>query len=320
MSNNGYWRTKRVLVTGGTGFVGRNLISLLEKTGCELVAPSRLEYDLREQEQVRTMLGQTRPDVVFHLAGLVGGILANKMRPAEFCYQNLVMNTVMLHEAWHAGVATYVTLIGGCSYPATAGSPISEAELWNGYPQPESAPYSVAKKMVVVQAQAYRRQYGFNAVVLVPGNVYGPHDNFDLSNSHVIPALIRKFHEARTEGRNEVVAWGTGRPTRDFIYIDDACRAILLAAERYSGAKIINLSSGVVTPIRELVDTIAELTGYQGTVRWDASKPDGQMSKGFDVTRMHRWLGYRCQVPLREGLRKTIEWFEANYALARLEV
>lgn len=317
---NSFWRDKRVLITGASGFVGRNLVPLLQQTGCRLITPTHRDYDLLEQEHVRRLLADTQPHMVFHLAGLIGGILANKQFPADFCYQNLLMSTMMLHESWKAGVEKFVTLIGGCSYPAKAPSPIAETELWNGYPQPESAPYSLAKSMSVLQAQAYRRQYGFNAIVLVPGNLYGPHDNFDLQNSHVVPGLIRRFYEARRSGQPEVVAWGSGRPVRDFIYIGDACEAIMIAAESYNGGEIINLSSGVPTTIRELVETIAELIGYQGQVWWDSSKPDGQMVKQFDVTRMHRWLGYYCRTSLREGLKKTIDWFEANYATARLKV
>ena len=203
------------------------------------------------------------------------------------------MGTTVLHEAWRAGVQKYITLMGGCSYPAQAPSPIKETELWEGYPQPESAPYSLAKAMSSLQAAAYRRQYGFNAIVLVPGNLYGPYDNFDLKNSHVIPALIRKVHEAKRNGADEIVMWGSGKPVRDFVYVKDACHAILLAAERYNGSDLINLSSGAPVTIKELVDTVVALCGYQGRVRWDSSKPDGQMLKGFDVTRMREWLGIR---------------------------
>ncbi|MDH7568503.1 MAG: GDP-L-fucose synthase [Armatimonadota bacterium] len=315
----GFWKGKRVLLTGATGFVGRNLYPRLQATGCDLVAPTRRDYDLLEQEQVRRMFADTRPDVVFHLAGLIGGILANKERPADFCYQNLIMGTMVLHEAWRAGVQKYVTLMGGCSYPAKAPSPIREEELFNGYPQPESAPYSLAKAMSAVQAEAYRRQHGFNAIVLVPGNLYGPFDNFSLRNSHVIPALIRKYYEARRDGVEEVVAWGTGKPVRDFVYVEDACEAILLAAETYDRPEIVNISSGVPTTIRELVETVAELTGYRGRIRWDTTKPDGQMVKGFDVSRMRQVLGFECRTSLREGLQKTIAWFEANYHQARLD-
>jgi len=317
---NNFWHRKRVLLTGASGFLGSNLAPMLQRTGCEFIAPTRNDYDLLEQNDVKRLFADTRPHIVLHLAGLVGGIIANKQSPADFCYQNLVMGTMMLHEAWRAGTQKYIALIGGCSYPSTAPSPIAETELWNGYPQSESAPYSVAKKMSVVQAQAYRHQYEFNAVVLVPGNVYGPHDNFDLENSHVIPALIRKYRDARLTNQNEVVAWGTGKPVRDFIYVADACEAILKAAENYDSGEIVNISSGVQTTIRELVETVAELTGYHGQVRWDTSKPDGQMYKGFDVTRMREWLDYECRTSLREGLQKTIAWFEDNYATARLKV
>ncbi len=314
-----FWRNRRVLVTGTSGFVGSNLTPLLRETGCELLTPTRQDYDLLEQQDVRRLLADTKPEIVFHLAGLIGGILANKNSPADFCYQNLMMGTTVMHETWQAGAKKFVTLIGGCSYPATAPSPITETALWNGYPQSESAFYSLAKSMSVLQARAYRQQYGFDAIVLVPGNLYGPHDNFDLTNSHVIPALIRKFHEAIQTNQQEIIAWGSGKPVRDFIYIEDACEAILLATEKYSGAEIINISSGVQTTIRELVETIAHLMKFGGSIRWDESKPDGQMFKGFDVTRMKEWLGYDCPTSLSAGLLKTIAWFAANHQEARLE-
>lgn len=316
----GFWRGRRVLVTGSTGFVGRNLVPLLAEAGAEILCPTRAECDLTEQADVRRLLSETHPEIVFQVAGVVGGILANKRQPATYSHPNLLMGSLMLHESWRSGVRKYVTVIGGCSYPATAPSPIAETELWNGYPQPESAAYSLAKRMPVVEAQAYRQEHGFNAIVLMPGNVYGPHDNFDLEASHVIPALIRKFWEARSEGRSEVTAWGTGRPVRDFVYVRDACEAIVRAAERYDGPEIINLSSGVGTSIRELVETVAELVGYEGRIVWDTSKPDGQMDKRFDVTRMKNWLGYECRTNLREGLRETIAWFQAHRASARLQV
>jgi GDP-L-fucose synthase len=315
-----FWQGKRVLVTGASGFVGSNLKPRLAKTGCELICPSRRDYDLLEPGQVRRMYADTTPQVVLHLAGLIGGILANKEHPADFLYQNLLMGTTMLHEAWRAGVQKYITLMGGCSYPALAPSPIKETELWKGYPQPESAPYSLAKAMGSVQAEAYRRQHGFNAVVLVPGNLYGPYDNFDLRNSHVVPALVRKIYEAKVKGVEEIVMWGTGKPVRDFIYVEDACDAIVLAAAQYDRSELINISSGVPVTIRELVETTAELSGFQGRVRWDTTKTDGQMVKGYDVTRMREWLGYAPPTTLREGLRKTIAWFEANHTTARLEV
>jgi len=301
-----------VLVTGATGFVGRNLITLMRARRINPLTPPRAEFDLREQAQVRRMLKQFKPDVVFHLAGLIGGIGANRERPADFNYENLIMGTMMLHESRQAGVKKYITLLGGCSYPADAPNPIKETTLFQGYPQAESAPYSLAKAIGVVQASAYRAQHGFNAISLVPGNLYGPFDNFDLNNSHVIPALIRKFLVAKETNAPEVVAWGSGKPVRDFVYVADVCEAILLAAENYDGADIINISSGVAVTIKELTEAIADLSGYRGKVVWDATKPDGQMLKKFDVTRMRQLLGYECRTPLRDGLRMTIDWFLAN--------
>ena len=311
-------RDTSILVTGASGFVGRNLVEMMRVQGLKPITPTRAEYDLLEQTQVRRMLAEQKPEVVFHLAGLIGGIGANRERPGDFNYQNLLMGALVLHESWKAGVKKFITLMGGCSYPAHAPSPIKETELFNGYPQKESAPYSLAKAMSAVQAQAYRQQYGFNAIVLVPGNLYGPHDNFDLKNSHVIPALIRKYLEAKAAGQKEVMAWGSGRPTRDFIYIADACEAILLAAEKYDGADIINISSGQTVTIKELTETIAQLVGFQGKVTWDTSKPDGQMEKGFDIARMKKLLGFECRTSLRDGLKKTIDWFQANTKTARL--
>ena len=307
-----------VLVTGANGFVGRNLIALMRARGVNPLTPARADYDLREQTQVRRMLEQFRPDVVLHLAGLIGGIGANRERPADFNYENLIMGTMMLHESWRAGVKKYITLLGGCSYPADAPNPIKETTLFQGYPQAESAPYSLAKAMGVVQASAYRAQYGFNAISLVPGNLYGPFDNFNLQNSHVIPALIHRFLVAKETAAPEVIAWGSGKPVRDFVYVADACEAILLAAENYDGADIINISSGVAVTIKQLTETIAELSGYRGKVAWDTTKPDGQMLKGFDVTRMRQLLGYECRTSLRDGLRLTIDWFLANRNAARL--
>ncbi|MGA2787096.1 MAG: GDP-L-fucose synthase [Verrucomicrobiota bacterium] len=307
-----------VLVTGANGFVGRNLIELMRARRINPLVPTRADFDLREQTQVRRMLERIKPDVVFHLAGLVGGIGANRERPADFNYENLIMGTMMLHESWRAGVKKYITLLGGCSYPAAAPNPIKETTLFQGYPQAESAPYSLAKAMGVVQASAYRTQYGFNAICLVPGNLYGPCDNFDLRSSHVIPALIRKFLVAKEASAPEVVAWGSGKPVRDFVYVADACEAILLAAENYDGADLINISSGAGVTIRKLTETIAELAGYGGRVVWDTTKPDGQLLKEFDVTRMRQLLGYECRTSLRDGLRMTIDWIFANRSTLRL--
>jgi GDP-L-fucose synthase len=308
----------KILITGATGFVGRNLVPLLQQRGIKPITPSHKEFDLLEQEQVRKMLATYKPDLVFHLGGLVGGIVANLQRPADFHYQNLVMGEMMLHECYKAGVKKYVTIIGGCSYPDGAPSPIKETELLRGYPQKDTAPYSLAKAMHVIQAQTYRAQYGFDAIVLVPGNMYGPYDNYDYNKSHVIPALIRKFVEAKAANAPQVQAWGSGKPTRDFVYIGDTCEALLIAAEKYSGPDIINISAGKTITIKELTEMIAELVGYKGQVVWDPSKPEGQLLKGFDATRLKQYLGYECPTSVREGLTKTIAWFKANTNIARL--
>jgi len=308
---------KRVVLCGGNGFLGRHLQDALNQEGVTPLIPARSEFDLREQADVRRLMRELRPQVLIHAAGLVGGILANRERPAEFFHDNLVMGTTLLHEAWKAGVEKFVCLIGGCSYPAQAPNPIKEEYLWDGYPQGESAAYSVAKKMLVVQSDAYRRQHGFDSIVLVPGNVYGPHDNFHLENSHVIPALIRKVFEAQQRGERVFTAWGSGAPVRDFIYAGDAARAIVLATRKWRSSEIINISSGRPTTIRELVETVIRLTRYEGELRWDTSKPDGQMYKGFDVTRMRNELGFEPQVSLEEGLRRTIAWYAEHHGEAR---
>ena len=313
-------RSLRILVTGATGFLGTNLFQLMRGRGLNPITPGRKDYDLLEQARVRQMLAEIKPQMVFHLAGLVGGILGNRERPADYHYQNAFMGEVMMHESCLAGVKKYVTVMGGCSYPAHAPSPIKETSLFNGYPQELTAPYSIAKALNAVQAPAYREQYNFNAIVLVPGNMYGPHDNYDLKRSHVVPALIRRYYEAQKSGASEVSAWGTGRPTRDFVYVRDVCEALLIAAEKYDGADLINISSGKPVTIKELTEKIARAVGYQGRVVWDASKPDGQLEKGFDVTRLREQLGYECPTSLDEGLRLTIDWFEKNYDQARLNV
>ena len=305
---------KKVLVTGGGGFVGHNLIPILQAEYGEVVAPSRKDYDLLNPESALEMLRFHKPDLVFHLAGKVGGILANRDFPADFCRENLLLGANTIDAAWKSGVKKFVTLIGGCSYPSQAISPIGEEQLWCGYPQPESAPYSLAKAMSVELCKAYRCQHGFDAIVLVPGNIYGPHDNFDLQSSHVIPALIRKYLEAAANGSNKVTAWGSGKPLRDFVYVKDACEGIALAAQKYSGDQIINISSGTRVSIRELVETIASLCDFQGEIEWDTSKPDGQMDKGFDVSRMRSMLGLECGTSLRDGLLQTIEWYRSRDA------
>lgn len=309
---------KRILVTGGTGFLGSHVCEVLHRKGIGHTVANHSDYDLTEQADVRRMFQEQCPQVVFHLAGLVGGILVNKQRPADFFYCNLMMNTMTLHEAYLAGVQKFIGLIGGCSYPAHASNPIKEESLWDGYPQAESAPYSVAKKMLVVQSQSYREQFGFNSIVLVPGNVYGPYDNFNLNDAHVIPALIRKVYEAKRQGKLSITVWGSGSPRRDFIYAGDAAEAIVLASETYEDGEIVNISSGHEISIRQLVELIVRLMNYEGDVVWDRAKPDGQLRKKFDVSRMRTVLKYEPKTSLEEGLHRTILWFSENYEKARV--
>lgn len=271
-----------------------------------------------EQTNVRRLFADFQPQIVFHFAALVGGILADKRFPADFFYRNLIMNTMVFHQAYLSGVDKYITCMCGCSYPKDVVSPIGEDTLFYGYPQPESAPYALAKSMNVVQSEAYRRQYGFNSIVLVPGNMYGPYDNFNLEDSHVIPALIRKVFEAKRDNQPQMVNWGSGKPTRDFVYVGDVAQAIVYAAETYDSSEIINISSGTETSIKELVDLVVDIMGYPGQVVWDKSKPDGQLRKIFAVDRLHSILNFTCQTSLKDGLRETIRWFEANYNSARL--
>ena len=308
---------RRVLVTGASGFLGTNLMPILRSQYSLVDAPRRQDYDLLDAAAVRNMFRDCQPELVFHLAGKVGGILANRDFPADFCRENLLLAANVIHGAWASGVKKFVTLIGGCSYPANAPTPIREEELWCGYPQPESAPYSLAKAMSVEMCNSYRRQHGFDAIVMVPGNVYGPHDNFDLQSSHVIPALIRKYLEAAKSGKQRITAWGTGRPLRDFVYVQDACEAIAVAAENYSGSQLINISSGNRVSIKKLVETIADLCGFKGEVEWDTSKPDGQLDKGFDVSKMRSILGFECKTQLADGLQKTIEWYRQQETVDR---
>jgi GDP-L-fucose synthase len=307
-------KAKKILITGATSFVGKNLVPLMKEKGySNLVCVSSKDYDLTEQTEVRKMFAEVKPDVVINLAAYVGGILANKNYPGDFFYKNLMMCSLVMHEAKENKIEKFVGLMGGCAYPSDAPSPIKEEDMWNGYPQAESAGYSVAKKTMITQAKSYRKQFGFNAIVLIPGNIYGPYDNYSLENSHVIPALIRKYYEAKRDNKEEIVAWGTGKPTRDFVYIEDVAEAIIIALETYEGEDIINISSGTTISIKELVETIAKVVGYNGKITWDTTKPDGQLYKGFDVSRMKTILGFEPKNDLEMGLKKTIKWFEENY-------
>lgn len=308
----------RILVTGAKGFLAWHILPRLREAFSAEIAPvGHQDYDLLDPAQTRRMLADTRPDAVVHLAARSGGILDNRLRPADYLYENLAINTHMFEECRRAGVRKLLTLMGGCSYPARAPSPIREEEMWNGFPQIESAGYSLAKRMLLVQSWAYRQQYGFNSVVLIPGNVYGENDNFNLRQAHAIPAMIRKFIEAAEAGREEVVLFGTGRPTRDFVYAGDVGALIPWFLAHYDSSEPVNLSTGKRVSIRELAETIARLTGYTGRIVWDTTQPDGQMDKIFDPSRLHA-LGLQCSTPFEEGLRRTISWFRE--ARARGEV
>jgi GDP-L-fucose synthase len=302
----------RILVTGSQGFLAHHIIPQLKSAypAAELICVARKDFDLLQSGEPARMFRETRPDCVLHLAAKSGGILDNRTRPADYFYENLAMNTAVLHEAHRSGVAKLLTLMGGCSYPSTSTSPIGEDQMWNGFPQKESAGYSVAKKMLLVQSWSYRQQHKFNSVVLIPGNVYGEWDNFNLTQSHVIPALLRKYQEAKERGQSEIVAFGTGRPTRDFVYAGDVAAAIPWFLEHYDSSDPVNISSGTRVSIRELAETVRKVTGFEGRIVWDTSQPDGQMDKIFDVARMHA-LGITCPTPLEEGLRKTLAWFLA---------
>lgn len=301
---------RRIMVTGATGFLGHHILPRLREAfpAAEVTGLGRRDGDLLEPGTAARLLRELRPDGVVHLAARSGGIVDNRKRPADYFYENLVINTHLLHEAWRAGVTKLLTLMGGCSYPARAVSPIDEKQMWDGFPQPESAGYSVAKKMLLVQSWAYRSQHGFNSVVLVPGNVYGEWDNFNLEQSHVIPALLRKYLEATEAGRPTVTAFGTGRPTRDFVYAGDVAAVIPWFFRHYHASAPVNISTGTRISIRELAETVQRVTGYPGRIVWDASQPDGQQDKIFDVRRLNQ-LGLRCATPLEEGLRRTLDWF-----------
>jgi GDP-L-fucose synthase len=308
-----FWKDKRVCVTGGAGFLGSFVLAELAEHGAkDVFVPQIEEYDLTKLEEQDRMLDDAKPDVLIHLAALAGGIGANRARPAEFFYKNLMMGVPLMHKSWEKGVGKFVAIGTICAYPKFTPIPFQEENLWEGYPEETNAPYGLAKKMLLVQAQAYREQYGYNAIYLLPVNLYGPRDNFNLETSHVIPALIRKCVEAKQRGDDEIVVWGTGMPTREFLYAGDAASGILMAAEKYNGSEPVNLGSGMEISIRDLVELIVKLTGFKGRIVWDKSKPDGQPRRALDVNRAKDFFGFEAQTPFEEGLRNTIEYFEAN--------
>src|SRR5205823_1705519 len=305
------WRDERVLVTGGAGFVGRHVVRALRDRGAaEIVVPRSAEHDLRRRDQVLRLLGAAQPTLIIHLAARVGGIGANRQSPGEFFYDNLVMGAELMEAARAQGVRKFVAIGTICAYPKFAPLPFRESDLWDGYPEETNAPYGLAKKMLLVQGSAYREQYGFNSIYLLPVNLYGPGDNFDPRTSHVIPAIIKKCMDAVVSEAREVVLWGTGKPTREFLYVDDAAEAVVLAAERYNGADPVNVGYGSEISIKDLALLIASLTGFSGSILWDTTKPDGQPKRSLDVSKAERLFGFRAQVSFQDGLRRTIDWYK----------
>ena len=308
-----FWTGRKVVITGGAGFLGAHVVRKVRERGCRTVTvPRSQDFDLRKEESIIRLFENTLPDLVIHLAAVVGGIGANRRHPGKFFYDNAIMGLHLMEQARLFGVDKVVVIGTVCAYPKYTPVPFQEAELWNGYPEETNAPYGLAKKMLLVQSQAYRQEYGFNSIYLLPVNLYGPGDNFDPEDSHVIPALIRKCLEAVEAGREEVMVWGTGGASREFLYVEDAAEAILLAAEHYNDPEPVNLGSGLEISIKELVELIAELTGFKGRLVWDTTKPDGQPRRCLDTDRAKRTFGFRAQTDFREGLRRTIAWYRRH--------
>jgi GDP-L-fucose synthase len=304
-------RDKRVVVTGGAGFLGSHAVDRLRRTDwcSEVFAPRSREYDLRNQDDVIRLYEVSRPDIVIHIAGIVGGIGANRENPGQFFYDNLMMGVQTMHYAYLNGVEKFVAVGTICAYPKFTPVPFREESLWDGYPEETNAPYGLAKKMLLVQAQSYRQQYGFDAIYLLPVNLYGPRDNFDPTSSHVIPALIKKCFDAMDNDEEEIVVWGDGTPTREFLYVEDCAEAIVLATEKYDKPDPVNIGAGFEISIRDLAHLIVELTGFPGRIVWDTSKPGGQPRRCLDTTRAEREFGFRAQTSFEEGLQRTIDWY-----------
>ncbi|MBU4557262.1 MAG: GDP-L-fucose synthase [Actinobacteria bacterium] len=307
-----FWDGKRVCVTGGAGFLGSFLLEQLKQAGAtDVFVPTYPEYDLVEQEAIVRMLADSKPDVIIHLAAVVGGIGANMANPGRYFYDNAMMGIQLIEQARLAGVGKFVALGTICAYPKFAPIPFREEDIWDGYPEETNAPYGLAKKMMLVQCQAYRQQYGFDGIFLLPVNLYGPRDNFDLESSHVIPAMIRKMISARDAG-TDVTLWGDGSPTREFLYAEDCARAIVMAAEHYDGAEPVNLGAGWEITMKDLAELIGKHVGFEGEIIWDTSKPNGQPRRKLDVTRAKEYFGFEAQMQFDEGIKRTVEWWEAN--------
>ena len=308
---------QRVAVTGGAGFLGSHVVAALGARGCrDVIVPRKTEFDLTQDDQVRRFYAERRPDVVIHLAAVVGGIGANRENPGRFFYDNLMMGAQLIEQSRLHGVKKFVAIGTVCAYPKFTPTPFKEDDIWNGYPEETNAPYGLAKKMMLVQSQSYREQYGFNSIFLLPANLYGPGDNFDLETSHVIPALIRKCIEARENGYAFIEAWGSGKVSREFLYVEDCAEGIVRASAVYNEPDPVNLGSGKEVVIKDLVETIARLTEFKGEIRWRSDRPDGQPRRQLDTSRAFEKFGFRAQTPLEEGLRRTIAWYEQNRSVA----
>ena len=308
-----FWENKRITVTGGKGFLGSYILKKLEQRGCNNIAIAGLpEYDLTRLQDIKKMYQKQRPDIVIHLAAVVGGIGANMQNPGKFFYENAIMGIQLLHEAYLNKIEKFVGIGTICAYPKFASIPFKEEDIWSGYPEETNAPYGLAKKMMLVQSQAYRQQYGFNSNFLLPVNLYGPRDNFDPNSSHVIPALIKKCVDSMQKGNDEIVVWGTGSPSREFIYAEDAAEGILLATEKYNESDPVNIGAGFEITIKDLVNLIVKLTGFKGKIVWDASNPDGQPRRMLDTSKAEKEFGFKAQTGFEEGLKKTIKWYKMN--------
>ncbi len=310
MTETNFWNNKKVVVTGGVGFLGNFVIRKLKDHGVtNIFIPTIEEYDLVDPEAIDRLFQNAKPDVIIHLAAHVGGIGANREHPAEFFYDNLMMGVQLIHQAWKHNIQKFVAIGTVCAYPKFTPVPFKEDDLWTGYPEETNAPYGLAKKMLLVQSQAYRQQYGFNSIFLLPVNLYGPGDNFNPETSHVIPALIRKCLEAQEKGEKELVVWGDGSPTREFLFVEDAAEGIVSAAEKYDGPEPVNLGSGYEISIKDLSQMIARLTGFSGTITWDTTKPNGQPRRCLDISRAEQFFGFRAKVSFEDGLQRTIDWY-----------